>query len=65
MHKAFGGQARFLRIWPFLVAGTTKIVEGAFHDTEAQPFTERDFRSPQKTTRCMRVSWAGPPAAKR
>jgi alpha-L-fucosidase len=24
--------------------GPTKIVEGAFHDTEAQPFTDRDFR---------------------
>ena len=32
------------RPWKIYGEGPTKIVEGAFHDTEAQPFTERDFR---------------------
>jgi alpha-L-fucosidase len=32
------------RPWKIYGEGPTKIVEGAFHDTDAQPFTERDFR---------------------
>jgi alpha-L-fucosidase len=32
------------RPWKIYGEGPTKIIEGAFHDTEAQPFTERDFR---------------------
>jgi alpha-L-fucosidase len=32
------------RPWKVYGEGPTKIVEGAFHDTDAQPFTERDFR---------------------
>jgi alpha-L-fucosidase len=32
------------RPWKIYGEGPTKIVEGAFHDTEAQPFTDRDFR---------------------
>jgi alpha-L-fucosidase len=32
------------RPWKMYGEGPTKIVEGAFHDTEAQPFTDRDFR---------------------
>lgn len=32
------------RPWKMYGEGPTKIVEGAFHDTDAQPFTERDFR---------------------
>ena len=32
------------RPWRIYGEGPTKIVEGAFHDTEAQPFTEHDFR---------------------
>jgi alpha-L-fucosidase len=32
------------RAWKIYGEGPTKIVEGAFHDTDAQPFTERDFR---------------------
>lgn len=32
------------RPWKVYGEGPTKIVEGAFHDTEAQPFTDRDFR---------------------
>ena len=32
------------RPWKIYGEGPTRIVEGAFHDTEAQPFTERDFR---------------------
>jgi alpha-L-fucosidase len=32
------------RPWRIYGEGPTKIIEGAFHDTEAQPFTERDFR---------------------
>ena len=32
------------RPWKIYGEGPTKIVEGAFHDTDAQPFTARDFR---------------------
>jgi alpha-L-fucosidase len=32
------------RPWKIYGAGPTKVVEGAFHDTESQPFTEHDFR---------------------
>ena len=32
------------RPWKIYGEGPTKIVEGAFHDTDAQPFTEHDFR---------------------
>jgi alpha-L-fucosidase len=32
------------RPWKIYGEGPTKIVEGAFHDTEAQPFTDSDFR---------------------
>ncbi|HLZ91345.1 MAG TPA: alpha-L-fucosidase [Candidatus Acidoferrum sp.] len=32
------------RPWKVYGEGPTKIVEGAFHDTDAQPFTGRDFR---------------------
>ena len=32
------------RPWKIYGEGPTKIVEGAFHDTDAQPFTDRDFR---------------------
>jgi alpha-L-fucosidase len=32
------------RPWKVYGEGPTKIVEGAFHDTDAQPFTKRDFR---------------------
>ena len=32
------------RPWKVYGEGPTKIVEGAFHDTDAQPFTDRDFR---------------------
>jgi alpha-L-fucosidase len=32
------------RPWKIYGEGPTKIVEGQFHDTDAQPFTERDFR---------------------
>jgi alpha-L-fucosidase len=32
------------RPWKIYGEGPTKMVEGAFHDTEAQPFTDRDFR---------------------
>jgi alpha-L-fucosidase len=32
------------RPWKVYGEGPTKIVEGAFHDTDAQPFTEHDFR---------------------
>jgi alpha-L-fucosidase len=32
------------RPWKIYGEGPTKIVEGAFHDTEAQPFTDHDFR---------------------
>jgi alpha-L-fucosidase len=32
------------RPWKIYGEGPTKIVEGAFHDTEAQPFTAQDFR---------------------
>jgi alpha-L-fucosidase len=32
------------RPWKIYGEGPTKIVEGAFHDTEAQPFTDIDFR---------------------
>jgi alpha-L-fucosidase len=32
------------RPWKMYGEGPTKVVEGAFHDTDAQPFTERDFR---------------------
>jgi alpha-L-fucosidase len=36
------------RPWKIYGEGPTKIVEGAFHDTEAQPFTDRDFRFTKK-----------------
>jgi len=32
------------RPWKIYGEGPTKVVEGAFHDTDAQPFTARDFR---------------------
>ena len=32
------------RAWKVYGEGPTKVIEGAFHDTDAQPFTERDFR---------------------
>jgi alpha-L-fucosidase len=32
------------RPWKIYGEGPTKIVEGAFHDTEAKPFTDQDFR---------------------
>jgi alpha-L-fucosidase len=32
------------RAWKIYGEGPTKIVEGAFHDTDAQPFTDHDFR---------------------
>src|SRR5207245_11574472 len=32
------------RPWKAYGEGPTKIVEGAFHDTDAQPVSERDFR---------------------
>jgi alpha-L-fucosidase len=32
------------RPWKMYGEGPAKIVEGPFHDTDAQPFTERDFR---------------------
>lgn len=32
------------RPWKIYGEGPTKVVEGAFHDTDAQPFTEHDFR---------------------
>jgi alpha-L-fucosidase len=36
------------RAWKIYGEGPTKIVEGAFHDTDAQPYTERDFRFTMK-----------------
>jgi len=36
------------RPWKVFGEGPTKIVEGQFHDTDAQPFTEQDFRFTSK-----------------
>jgi alpha-L-fucosidase len=36
------------RPWKIYGEGSTKIVEGAFHDTDAQPFTASDFRFTKK-----------------
>ena len=36
------------RAWKMYGEGPTKIVEGAFHDTDAQPFTPSDFRFTKK-----------------
>ena len=48
------------RPWKIYGEGPTKIVEGAFHDTEAQPFTERDFRFTTKkgTLYAFQLGWA-------
>jgi alpha-L-fucosidase len=36
------------RAWKVYGEGPTKIIEGAFHDTDAQPFTASDFRFTKK-----------------
>ena len=36
------------RAWKIYGEGPTKIIEGAFHDTDAQPFTPSDFRFTKK-----------------
>ena len=36
------------RPWKIFGEGPTKIVEGQFHDTDAQPFTDQDFRFTSK-----------------
>lgn len=48
------------RPWKIYGEGPTKIVEGAFHDTDAQPFTERDFRFTTKkgTLYAFQLGWA-------
>ena len=49
------------RPWKIYGEGPTKIVEGAFHDTDAQPFTERDFRFTTKggALYAFQLGWAG------
>jgi alpha-L-fucosidase len=37
------------RPWKMFGEGPTNVVEGSFHDTDVQPFTERDFRFTTKT----------------
>jgi alpha-L-fucosidase len=50
------------RPWKIYGEGPTKIVEGAFHDTEAQPFTEHDFRFTTKNDVLYACELAWPPA---
>jgi alpha-L-fucosidase len=48
------------RPWKMYGEGPTKIVEGAFHDTDAQPFTERDFRFTAKNGALYAIEFGWP-----
>jgi alpha-L-fucosidase len=48
------------RPWKTYGEGPTKIVEGSFHDTDAQPFTERDFRFTTKNGVLYAFAFAWP-----
>jgi len=48
------------RPWKLYGEGPTKIVEGAFHDTAASPFTEHDFRFTRKGDSVYAIELAWP-----
>ena len=47
------------RPWKVYGEGPTKVAEGAFHDTETQPYTAEDFRFTQKngTLYAIQLRW--------
>jgi alpha-L-fucosidase len=49
------------RPWKIYGEGPTKVVEGAFHDTDAQPFTSRDFRFTTKNGALYALELGWPP----
>jgi len=48
------------RPWKIYGEGPTKIIEGAFHDTDAQAFTDRDFRFTKKNGQLYAFELAWP-----
>ena len=50
------------RPWRIYGEGPTKVVEGAFHDTETQPYTPEDFRFTTRSGALYAIELALPPA---